>query len=84
MVGAPTLLNLNMMIRQKIIQNCPVMVEDIEIEDKIFGPDVSTLEGRTTIQRAKVVVDDFIEIPKEPIETKKELILCMDIMFMNQ
>ena len=84
MVGSPNLRNLKMMIRQKIIQNFPVTVEDIEIEDKIFGPDVSTLEVRTTIQREKVVVDDFIEIPKEPIETKKELILCMDIMFMNQ
>ena len=60
MVVAPTLENLKMMIRQNIIQNLPVTVEDIEIAEKIFGADVSTLKGITTIQRPKVVVGDFI------------------------
>ena len=51
MVEAPTLQNLKMMISQNIIQNCSVMLEDIDIADKIFGPDVSKLEGRTMRQR---------------------------------
>ena len=50
MVGAPTLLNSKMMTRHKIIQNCPVTVEDIEIAEKIFGPDIYTLKVRTTRQ----------------------------------
>ena len=45
-VEAPTLINLKMMIRKNIIQNFPVTVEDIEIAEKIFGPDVSTLKHR--------------------------------------
>ena len=64
MDGAPTLGNLKMMTRQKIIQNLPVTVEDIEIEQKIFGPDVYKLKVRTTIKRPKVVVDDFIGMPR--------------------
>ena len=48
MVGAPTLRNLNMTIRQNIIQNLSVTVEDIDIAEKIFGTDVSTLKVRTT------------------------------------
>ena len=60
MVGAPTLQNLKMMIRQNIIQNYTVTFEDIEIAEKIFGADVSTLKGITTRQRPKVVVGDFI------------------------
>ena len=60
MVGALTFLNLKMMIRKNIIQNSPVTVEDIEIAEKIFGPDVSTLKVKTTRQRPKVVVNDFI------------------------
>ena len=56
--------NLKMMTRQNIINNLPVMVEDIEKEGKIFGPDVSTLKGITTTKRPKVVVDDFIELPR--------------------
>ena len=62
MVGAPTFRNLKTTILKNIIQNPPVTVEDIEIAENIFGPDVSTLKGRTTIQRPIVDVDDFIEI----------------------
>ena len=68
MVGSPNLRNLKMMIRQKIIQNCPVTVEDIQIAEKIFSPDVSTLKLRTTRQRPKLVVEIFIEVPSEMIE----------------
>ena len=52
------------MIMQNIIKNFPVTVEDIEIEYKIFGPDVSTLKWKKTRQSPKVVVDGFIEIPR--------------------
>ena len=64
MVGAPTLINLEMMIRKSIIRNFPVTVEDIEIAKKIFGPGVSTLKATTTRKTPKMVVDDFIEIPR--------------------
>ena len=64
MVRAPILKILKMMIRKNIVQNCPVMVEDIEISDMIFGPGVFTVKERTTRQSLKVAVDDFIEIPR--------------------
>ena len=32
----------------------------------------------------KVVVDDFIEIPRKLVDNNQELILCMEIMFINQ
>ena len=67
--------NLKMMIRQKIIHNYPVTFEYIEISEKIFGTDVYTLKGRTIRRRPIVVVDDFIEIPRELIEKNQELML---------
>ena len=60
-VGAPTLQNLKMMIRQNIIHNFPVTVEDIDILEKIFGPVISTLKGITTRQSEKVVVGDLLK-----------------------
>ena len=56
MVGAPNLRNLKTMIRQNIIQNFPVTVEDIEITEDIFGPYVSTLKIITMRQRPKLVM----------------------------
>ena len=73
-----------MMIRQIFINNFPVMVEDIDIVENIFGPNVSTLKVRITIKRPNVFMDDFIEIPRELIGYNQELILCVYIMFINQ
>ena len=84
MVGVPTLKSLKIIVSYNIIQNFSVTVEYIEIEEKIFGPDVSTLKGRTTIQRKKVVVDDFIKISREMIYNNQELSLCMGIMLINK
>ena len=71
MVGAPNSKILKMMIRQNIIQNCPFTVEYINIAEKIFGPDASTLKGETTRQIPKALVGDFIEISRELIENNQ-------------
>ena len=42
-----------MIMRQNIIKKNPVMVEDIEILKKIFGPDVSRLEGKNNKTKSK-------------------------------
>ena len=84
MVGAPTFRNLKIMIRNNIIHNLPVTVEDIDIAEIIFGPDVYTLKGTKMRQRPKLVVEDFIEIPKELIQNNQYLNMCMDIMFINK
>ena len=84
MIGAQTLKILNMMIRQIVINNLPITVGDIDKDENIFGPDVSTLKGRIMIQRKKVIVDFFIEITIELIGNNQQLILYIDIMFINK
>ena len=70
-VGEPTLRNLKIIIRQNTIQNLPVMVEDIEIAEKIFGPGVYILKGRTMRQSPKVAVDNFNDIPRKLIDNNQ-------------
>jgi len=47
-MGAPTLQNYKALLRMNIIKNCPVTTKDVDNAEKIFGPDISTLKGRTT------------------------------------
>ena len=61
MVGAPTLRNLKIMIRQNIVNKFAVAVEDIEIADKIFGTYFSTLKEITTRPIPKLVVGDLFK-----------------------
>ena len=83
-VGTPTVENFKGLLRQNLIQDCPITIEDVIIAEKIFGPDISSLKGKSTRTRPNPVVDDVIDIPPEIKEENKELVLCMDTMFINK
>jgi hypothetical protein len=42
-VGCPTLQNFKHIICQGIFKNCPVTVADVDVAEKIFGPDLGSL-----------------------------------------
>jgi hypothetical protein len=67
-----------------VIQNCPVTVEDVNISKKIFGPDMSSIKGKSTRRKPKPVRSDLIEIPKELITKHHDIDLCMDAMDVNE
>ena len=47
------------------IKNNPVTIEDVKIAEKVFGPDVATLKGKSTRPKPRQMINDKIEIPKE-------------------
>ena len=53
------------MVKGNIIKNCPVTATDVDIGEKIYGPVISTLKGKTTQQILKAMVADEIMIPPE-------------------
>ena len=85
-VGTPTIESFKALltVRSNIIQNCPVTIEDVTIADKIYGPDISSLKGKSTRRKPKPVKKDTIEIPKELIAKNHDIDLCIDTMFMNE
>ena len=82
-VGTPTMENFKLLLQTNIIKNCPVTVEDVNIVDQIFGPDMSSLKGKSTRRKPNPVRKDLIEIPKELIKKHKDIELCMDTMYVN-
>jgi hypothetical protein len=46
-----------------MIKNNPVTTADVELAEKIFGPDIATLKGKTTRRKPVPVVEDYIDIP---------------------
>ena len=83
-VGTSTMNNFKLLLRMNVIQNCPVTVEDVNISEKIFGPDMSSLKGKSTRRKPKPVRSDLIEIPKEIITKHHDIDLCMDAMDVNE
>jgi hypothetical protein len=65
------------------IKNNPVTTEDVNIAEKIFGPDVATLKGKMTHRPPIPIIEDRIEVPRELITTQYSVTLCLDGMKVN-
>jgi hypothetical protein len=83
-VGTPTMENFKLLLQMNVIKNCPVTVEDIHIAEKICGPDVSSLKGKSTRRKPKPVRKDLIKIPEELIMKHHDIQLCIDTMYVNE
>ncbi|MGL4350647.1 MAG: hypothetical protein ACRCT2_08825, partial [Plesiomonas shigelloides] len=82
-VGCPTTANFKLIIRQNIIKDCPVTVDDVDLAERIFGPDIGALKGKSTRRKPVPVRDDNVAIPPELLVPHKDLTLCMDVMYVN-
>jgi hypothetical protein len=64
-----------------MIRNCPVTPTDITASDKIFGPDVASLKGKTVRNTPAPVLTDYLKIPQAIIDLNKDVTLAADVMF---
>ena len=62
-VATPSSENFKSLNIMGMIKNIPVPVEDINIAEKNSGPSIHSMKGKTTRQKAKIVINDTIEIP---------------------
>ena len=82
-LGCPTTEHLRQFIRQNLAQDNPVTVTDVNNAEKIFGPDVGTLKGKSTRSKPVPIKEDVVAIPKEITEQYTKLVLHFDLMFIN-
>jgi hypothetical protein len=82
-IGTPSLKDFKMIITWNTIKNVPITIDDINIVEKVFGPDIGSLTGKTTRQKPAPVVSDYVEIPKELVFNHQSVVLCMVGMKIN-
>ena len=79
--GCPSPEAFKRLLRQYLVKNNPVTTADADIAEKVFGPDVGALKGKSTRKRPVPVLEDLVAIPRELIERHQDLTLCMDVMY---
>ena len=79
----PTVWNLKHLINGNFVKNCPVTINDINVAERIYGPNIGALKGKFVRQRPPVVQQDNIEIPEEILRLDEEIILYIDNIFIN-
>ena len=82
-IGTPSINDFKAILRMNTIGDNPVTTKDIVLAEKIFGPDIGQLKGKSTRPRPIPVVEDTIEIPKMLIKSQQNVILCIDGMNVN-
>jgi hypothetical protein len=83
MVGNPTEREFIGMVCEKLIANCPVTVRDVDNANRIFGPDLANLRGKTTRMKPDRVRVEYVEIPRDFVELHKHVTLVADVMFVT-
>ena len=84
MVGRLSQKDLIKILKTNSLPNCPVTPRDVIFANKMFGPDVGALKGKTT-RRGPPIVDSPVAVNTTSIlEHYGEVTLCVDLMYVNK
>jgi hypothetical protein len=84
MVGRPSYHDFIGIVKNNLLPNIQVSVEDIVRAEAIFGKDLGSIQGKTTRARPDHVPTNYIMVPPDIMEFHKDIVLATDIMTINQ
>ena len=83
-VGRPSDKDFIRILKESSLPNCPVTPRDVVIANRLFGPDVGALKGKTT-RRGPPIVDSPVPVDITHIlKYYGEVTLCIDLMYVNK
>jgi hypothetical protein len=68
----------------KLITNCPIGRHAIAAAERIFGPNLGALKGKTVKCGSVPVVGHIEGVPPSILERYQHTVLAVDIMFVNK
>ncbi len=83
-LGFPSIVDLKKIVHVNSIMDCPVTTQDVDLAEKIYGPDVASIKGKTTHKKPPPARSDIVAIPPELHAAQRDVDLCFDAMFVNQ
>jgi hypothetical protein len=85
LAGRPELKDFLRYLEGNSLPNCPINRQDAINAHAIFGRDIGSIKGKTTRRKLKGILGSVANnLPKEIMETYRNVTLCNDIMFVNK
>ena len=72
------------MLCSTLIPNRPVIPDGVTVDNKIYGPNIQSLKGKTVRRHPTLVVMYYITIPPEVIEEHEDMTVEIDAMYVNK
>ena len=83
-IGALNVKNFKGMLRSNQMRICPVTEKDTDLAEKIFGPDVTALKGKSVHATPNHRIDNTIAAPKILVRMHSNIHMCINIMVVNR
>jgi hypothetical protein len=83
MIANPTEREFAEMVHEQLLTNCPVTMRDVDNANRIFGPDLANLRGKTTRTKPERIRVEYVQIPWDFVQMHKYVTLVADVMFVN-
>ena len=83
-IGRPSTRDFINIVKNNLLPNCPVTVDDIKAAEHIFGPNLGSLKGKTTRRGTEHVDTTLIPIPIDIVKRYRNITLCVDVMKVNK
>jgi Reverse transcriptase (RNA-dependent DNA polymerase) len=83
-IGRPSTRTFISIVENNLLPNCPITRDDIVAAEKILGPDVGSLKGKTVRKGSVRVEGSMINIPASIFEQYRDVVLAGDIMFVSK
>ncbi len=71
------------MEHERLLTNCPITVRDVDNANRVFGPDLANLRGKTTRTKPERVRVKYVQIPRDFVQLHKYVTLVADVMLVN-
>jgi Reverse transcriptase (RNA-dependent DNA polymerase) len=83
-IGRPSTKTYLSIVDNNLLPDCPVTRDDIIAAERIFGPDVGSLKGKTVRKTSPPVKPEYANIPATIMSRYQQVTLAGDIMFVNK
>jgi hypothetical protein len=80
----PSMTDYKWILQSNQIEDCPVSAEDAKVAEKVWGPNIAALKGKTTRSKPEPVKTDLVEIPVEIRTVNRIVTVGIDVFFVNK